>query len=111
MIGFKMKKRVFGGCCHRERRHGGIGCTTNPYTGEREKRVNPVLARVLDKLVGAVHRRTHSSRKDRGKGALIACGSWRGAERRRGVTTWTYRKRNCVTKCGAQALARDAKRR
>ena len=55
------------------------GCTTNPYTGEREAGKSAIGAG-LGSLVGA------------GIGALL-------------VITWMCRKRSCVTKCAALVLA------
>ena len=46
------------------------GCTTNPYTGEREAGKSAIGAG-LGSLVGAGIGALSSSKKDRGKGALI----------------------------------------
>ena len=46
------------------------GCTTNPYTGEREAGKSAIGAG-LGSLVGAGTGALSSSKKDRGKGALI----------------------------------------
>ena len=59
------------------------GCTTNPYTGEREAGKSAIGAG-LGSLVGA------------GIGALSAAAL---------VITWMCRKRSCVTKCAALVLA------
>lgn len=98
-----MKKRVFVIAAIVSGALAVSGCTTNPYTGEREAGKSGIGAGI-GSLVGAGIGALSSSKKDRGKGALIGAaagaalgGAW--------VTTWTYRKRNCVTKCGAQALA------
>lgn len=79
------------------------GCTTNPYTGEREAGKSAIGAG-LGSLVGAGIGALSSSKKDRGKGALIGAaagaalgGAW--------VITWMCRKRSCVTKCAALVLA------
>lgn len=94
-----MKKRVFVIAAIVSGALAVSGCTTNPYTGEREAGKSGIGAGI-GSLVGAGIGALSSSKKDRGKGALI--GAAAGAA---WVTTWTYRKRNCVTKCGAQALA------
>lgn len=98
-----MKKRVFVIAAIVSGALAVSGCTTNPYTGEREAGKSGIGAGI-GSLVGAGIGALSSSKKDRGKGALIGAaagaalgGAW--------VTTWTYKKRNCVTKCGAQALA------
>lgn len=91
-----MKKRVFVIAAIVSGALAVSGCTTNPYTGEREAGKSGIGAGI-GSLVGAGIGALSSSKKDRGKGALIGAAAW--------VTTWTYRKRNCVTKCGAQALA------
>ena len=49
------------------------GCTTNPYTGEREAGKSAIGAG-LGSLVGAGIGALSSSKKDRGKGALIGVG-------------------------------------
>lgn len=95
-----MKKRVFVIAAIVSGALAVSGCTTNPYTGEREAGKSGIGAGI-GSLVGAGIGALSSSKKDRGKGALI--GAAAGAAP--WVTTWTYRKRNCVTKCGAQALA------
>ena len=79
------------------------GCTTNPYTGEREAGKSAIGAG-LGSLVGAGIGALSSSKKDRGKGALIgaAAGTALGAAL---VITWMCRKRSCVTKCAALVLA------
>ncbi len=59
------------------------GCTTNPYTGEREAGKSAIGAG-LGSLVGAGIGALSSSKKDRGKGALIAR-SRRSSGRRRGL--------------------------
>ena len=46
------------------------GCTTNPYTGEREAGKSGIGAGI-GSLVGAGVGALSSSKKDRGKGALI----------------------------------------
>lgn len=98
-----MKKRVFVIAAIVSGALAVSGCTTNPYTGEREAGKSGIGAGI-GSLVGAGIGALSSSKKDRGKGALI--GAAAGAALGGGVgTTWTYRKRNCVTKCGAQALA------
>lgn len=79
------------------------GCTTNPYTGEREAGKSAIGAG-LGSLVGAGIGALSSSKKDRGKGALIgaaAGAAWAAAW----VITWMCRKRSCVTKCAALVLA------
>lgn len=79
------------------------GCTTNPYTGEREAGKSAIGAG-LGSLVGAGIGALSSSKKDRGKGALIgaaAGAAWAAAL----VITWMCRKRSCVTKCAALVLA------
>lgn len=79
------------------------GCTTNPYTGEREAGKSAIGAG-LGSLVGAGIGALSSSKKDRGKGALI--GATAGAALGGGVViTWMCRKRSCVTKCAALVLA------
>ena len=79
------------------------GCTTNPYTGEREAGKSAIGAG-LGSLVGAGIGALSSSKKDRGKGALI--GAAAGAALGGGVViTWMCRKRSCVTKCAALVLA------
>lgn len=50
------------------------GCTTNPYTGEREAGKSAIGAG-LGSLVGAGIGALSSSKKDRGKGALIGAAS------------------------------------
>lgn len=98
-----MKKRVFVIAAIVSGALAVSGCTTNPYTGEREAGKSGIGAGI-GSLVGAGIGALSSSKKDRGKGALIGAAAgrrWAAAW----VTTWTYRKRNCVTKCGAQALA------
>lgn len=98
-----MKKRVFVIAAIVSGALAVSGCTTNPYTGEREAGKSGIGAGI-GSLVGAGIGALSSSKKDRGKGALIGAAlarRWAAAW----VTTWTYRKRNCVTKCGAQALA------
>ncbi len=79
------------------------GCTTNPYTGEREAGKSAIGAG-LGSLVGAGIGALSSSKKDRGKGALIgaAAGAALAAAL---VITWMCRKRSCVTKCAALVLA------
>ena len=69
------------------------GCTTNPYTGEREAGKSGIGAGI-GSLVGAGVGALSSSKHDRGKGALI--GAAAGAAL---VTIWTCRKRSCATKC------------
>ena len=64
------------------------GCTTNPYTGEREAGKSGIGAGI-GSLVGAGVGALSSSKYDRGKGALIGAA----------VITWTCRKPNCATKC------------
>ena len=66
------------------------GCTTNPYTGEREAGKSAIGAG-LGSLVGAGIGALSSSKKDRGKGALIgaaagaaAIASGQGGRRHRG---------------------------
>lgn len=80
------------------------GCTTNPYTGEREAGKSAIGAG-LGSLVGAGIGALSSSKKDRGKGALIGAAArlqlWAAAL----VITWMCRKRSCVTKCAALVLA------
>lgn len=79
------------------------GCTTNPYTGEREAGKSAIGAG-LGSLVGAGIGALSSSKKDRGKGALIGAAAgaiWAAAW----VITWMCRKRSCVTKCAALVLA------
>ncbi len=56
------------------------GCTTNPYTGEREAGKSGIGAGI-GSPVGAGVGVLSSSKKDRGKGALI--GAAAGAARRR----------------------------
>lgn len=58
------------------------GCTTNPYTGEREAGKSAIGAG-LGSLVGAGIGALSSSKKDRGKGALIgaAAGAALGGRR------------------------------
>ncbi|EFF9906433.1 OmpA family protein [Escherichia coli] len=58
------------------------GCTTNPYTGEREAGKSAIGAG-LGSLVGAGIGALSSSKKDRGKGALI--GAAAGANTLTGV--------------------------
>ena len=58
------------------------GCTTNPYTGEREAGKSAIGAG-LGSLVGAGIGALSSSKKDRGKGALIMRSSRRSSGRRR----------------------------
>lgn len=96
-----MKKRVFVIAAIVSGALAVSGCTTNPYTGEREAGKSGIGAGI-GSLVGAGIGALSSSKKDRGKGALI--GAAAGAALA-WVTTWTYKKQNCVTKCGAQALA------
>ena len=74
------------------------GCTTNPYTGEREAGKSAIGAS-LGSLVGAGIGALSSSKKDRGKGAQAQL--WAAAW----VITWMCRKRSCVTKCAALVLA------
>lgn len=79
------------------------GCTTNPYTGEREAGKSAIGAG-LGSLVGAGIGALSSSKKDRGKGAPTAqqqAQLWAAAL----VITWMCRKRSCVTKCAALVLA------
>lgn len=79
------------------------GCTTNPYTGEREAGKSAIGAG-LGSLVGAGIGALSSSKKDRGKGAPLAqqqAQLWAAAL----VITWMCRKRSCVTKCAALVLA------
>ena len=71
------------------------GCTTNPYTGEREAGKSGIGAGI-GSLVGAGVGALSSSKHDRGKGALI--GAAAGAALAL-VTIWTCRKRSCATKC------------
>ena len=73
------------------------GCTTNPYTGEREAGKSGIGAGI-GSLVGAGVGALSSSKHDRGKGARLA---QRPARRSAAalVTTWTCRKRSCATKC------------
>ncbi|STF51373.1 putative outer membrane protein [Escherichia coli] len=59
------------------------GCTTNPYTGEREAGKSAIGAG-LGSLVGAGIGALSSSKKDRGKGAL----HWRSSRRSSGRRRW-----------------------
>lgn len=58
------------------------GCTTNPYTGEREAGKSAIGAG-LGSLVGAGIGALSSSKKDRGKGA-----DWRSSRRNSGRRRW-----------------------
>lgn len=57
------------------------GCTTNPYTGEREAGKSAIGAG-LGSLVGAGIGALSSSKKDRGKGALIGAAAGSSGRRR-----------------------------
>ncbi len=77
------------------------GCTTNPYTGEREAGKSGIGAGI-GSLVGAGVGALSSSKKDRGKGALIGAAPgrrWAAAS----VITWMCRKQNCARKCRERA--------
>ena len=65
-----MKKRVLVIAAIVSGALAGSGCTTNPYTGEREAGKSAIGAG-LGSLVGAGIGALSSSKKDRGKGALI----------------------------------------
>ena len=68
------------------------GCTTNPYTGEREAGKSAIGAG-LGSLVGA------------GIGALSLAQQQAQLWAAAWVITWMCRKRSCVTKCAALVLA------
>lgn len=79
------------------------GCTTNPYTGEREAGKSAIGAG-LGSLVGAVLVRSLLRRKIAVKARSLAqqqAQLWAAAL----VITWMCRKRSCVTKCAALVLA------
>lgn len=79
------------------------GCTTNPYTGEREAGKSAIGAG-LGSLVGAGIGALSSSKKDAVKARSLAqqqAQLWAAAL----VITWMCRKRSCVTKCAALVLA------
>lgn len=99
-----MKKRVFVIAAIVSGALAVSGCTTNPYTGEREAGKSGIGAGI-GSLVGAGIGALSSSKKDRGKGALIgaAAGAWPLAAV--SVITWTCRKPNCATKCRERASA------
>ncbi|SUX56691.1 putative outer membrane lipoprotein [Citrobacter braakii] len=65
-----MKKRVFVIAAIVSGALAVSGCTTNPYTGEREAGKSSIGAGI-GSLVGAGIGALSSSKKDRGKGALI----------------------------------------
>ena len=65
-----MKKRVFVIAAIVSGALAVSGCTTNPYTGEREAGKSGIGAGI-GSLVGAGIGALSSSKKDRGKGALI----------------------------------------
>ena len=98
-----MKKRVFVIAAIVSGALAVSGCTTNPYTGEREAGKSGIGAGI-GSLVGAGIGALSSSKKDRGKGALIgaAAGAAVGGV---SVITWTCRKPNCATKCRERASA------
>lgn len=75
------------------------GCTTNPYTGEREAGKSAIGAG-LGSLVGAGIGALSSSKKIAVKARSLAQ-LWAAAL----VITWMCRKRSCVTKCAALVLA------
>lgn len=96
-----MKKRIFMIAALVSGAMAVSGCTTNPYTGEREAGKAGIGAG-LGSLVGAGIGALSSSKHDRGKGALIgaaaglpSAAAW--------VITWTRRKQNCGRKCRAPA--------
>ncbi|EHC45113.1 Outer membrane protein A precursor, partial [Salmonella enterica subsp. enterica serovar Hvittingfoss str. A4-620] len=72
-----MKKRVFVIAAIVSGALAVSGCTTNPYTGEREAGKSGIGAGI-GSLVGAGIGALSSSKKDRGKGALIGAGSYNG---------------------------------
>lgn len=79
------------------------GCTTNPYTGEREAGKSAIGAG-LGSLVGAGMVRSLLRRKIAVKARSLAqqqAQLWAAAL----VITWMCRKRSCVTKCAALVLA------
>ncbi len=98
-----MKKRVFAIAAIVSGALAISGCTTNPYTGEREVGKSGIGAGI-GSLVGAGVGALSSSKKDRGKGALIgAAAGQRSAAA--WVITWTCRKRNYAKKCRGPASA------
>lgn len=79
------------------------GCTTNPYTGEREAGKSAIGAG-LGSLVGAGIGAPLLRRKIAVKARSLAqqqAQLWAAAL----VITWMCRKRSCVTKCAALVLA------
>lgn len=79
------------------------GCTTNPYTGEREAGKSAIGAG-LGSLVGAGIGALSLRRKIAVKARSLAqqqAQLWAAAL----VITWMCRKRSCVTKCAALVLA------
>jgi outer membrane lipoprotein SlyB len=92
-----MKKRVFVIAAIVSGALAVSGCTTNPYTGEREAGKSGIGAGI-GSLVGAGIGALSSSKKDRGKGALIGAAAVRPLAAVSAIT-WTCRKQNCATKC------------
>ena len=79
------------------------GCTTNPYTGEREAGKSAIGAG-LGSLWARVLVRSLLRRKIAVKARSLAqqqAQLWAAAL----VITWMCRKRSCVTKCAALVLA------
>ena len=81
-----MKKRVFVIAAIVSGALAVSGCTTNPYTGEREAGKSGIGAGI-GSLVGAGIGALSSSKKDRGKGALIgaAAGAAVGGDKMQGT--------------------------
>ena len=76
------------------------GCTTNPYTGEREAGKAGIYGGV-GAVTGAVIGAATSSKKDRGKGALIGAAVVRLVVAT--AITSTPRKPSCARPCRALA--------
>lgn len=71
-------------------------CTTNPYTGESEAGKSGIGAG-LGAALGAGVGVLSSSKKDRGKGALIGAAAVQPSAAALAIT-WTCRKPNCATR-------------